>query len=276
MDDRRAAIYRILFDIQPATVRQIFYQCTVHGVIEKTELGYRKVQNDSVEMRKAGTIPYSWITDSTRMQRKPTSYTSFSHALYETQKFYRKDLWHRNPSYCEIWIEKDALQGVVIDVTSEYDVPLMSARGYASLSFLHSSAEAIAARKKPAYIYHLGDYDPSGVGAAVAIGKTLREMAPQSDIHFERVAVTPAQIEMWNLPTRPTKTSDSRAKNFGSDISVELDVIPPNTLRALVKECIERHISEDELEVLKAAEESERDILKTVFVDAVESYGAGP
>ena len=56
-------------------------------------------------------------------------------------------------SYVEIWLEKDALAGVVYPVTSMYDVPLMVARGYASLSFLYSAAEAINELDVPAYIY---------------------------------------------------------------------------------------------------------------------------
>lgn len=272
VEDRRSALYRLLFDCNPMTVRQVFYQASVRGIVEKTEAGYTKVQTDLVFMRKEGMMPYSWLADATRWMRRTKSHDSFAHALYETAKFYRKNLWTKNPSYVEVWIEKDALAGIVFDVTEEYDVPLMSARGYASLSFMHSSAEAITAAKKPAFIYHLGDFDPSGVNAAETIGKTLREMAPRADIHFQRVAVTPMQIEEWNLPTRPTKTTDSRAKTFGSDVSVELDAIDPDMLRALVQACIEQHISEDELRVLKAAEESERGILGTIFKDAVESY----
>ena len=109
-----------------------------------------------------------------------------------------------------------------------YDVPLMVARGYASLSFLHSAAEAINELYVPAYIYHLGDFDPSGVNAGEKIEETLRELAPDAEIIFERIAVTPEQIEEWSLPTRPTKASDSRAKTFGSAISVELDAIAPD------------------------------------------------
>ena len=97
-----------------------------------------------------------------------------------------------------------------------YDVPLMVARGYASLSFLHSAAEDINELDVPAFIYHLGDFDPSGVNAGEKIEETLRELAPDAEIIFERIAVTPEQIEEWGLPTRPTKASDSRAKGFGS------------------------------------------------------------
>src|SRR5262249_36170020 len=105
------------------------------------------------------------------------------------------------------------------------DVPLMVARGYASLSFLYGAAEAINELDVPEYIYHLGDFDPSGVNAGEKIEETLRELAPDADIYFERLAVTAEQIAEWNLPTRPTKASDTRAKNLGSAISVELDAI---------------------------------------------------
>ena len=39
-----ASLVAIVEEIQPATVRQVFYQATVRGLIEKTELGYDKVQ----------------------------------------------------------------------------------------------------------------------------------------------------------------------------------------------------------------------------------------
>jgi hypothetical protein len=114
---------------------------------------------------------------------------------------------------------KDALSGVVYPVTDMYDVPLMVARGYASLSFLYSAAEYINTLDVPTCIYHLGDFDPSGVHAGEKIDETLRKMAPDAEIHFERIAVTPAQIAEWDLPTRPTKKSDARSKNFGDDPS---------------------------------------------------------
>jgi hypothetical protein len=142
-----------------------------------------------------------------------------------------------------------------------FDVPLMVARGYASLSFLYNAAEAINELNIPAHIYHLGDFDPSGVNAGEKIEETLRELAPDAEIYFERIAVTPEQIADWDLPTRPTKKSDTRAKRFDSDLSVELDAIPPDRMRALVEEAINRHLPQDQFEVLKAAEESEREII---------------
>jgi len=211
-------------------------------------------------MRRAGELPYNWLADNTRWQRKPRTFNSVEDALRDTAAFYRKNLWADADCYVEIWLEKDALAGVVFPVTALYDVPLMVARGYASLSFLYSAAEAINELVVPAYIYHFGDFDPSGVNAGEKIEETLRELAPDAEIYFERIAVTPEQIAEWDLPTRPTKASDTRSKNFG-EISVELDAIEPNQLRAIVQAAIERHLPQEQFEILKVAEESERDLI---------------
>src|SRR5262249_4045340 len=191
--------------------------------------------------------------------------------LNNTSRFYRRDLWAAMSVYVEVWCEKDALAGVLMEETETYDVPLMVARGYASLSFLHSAAMAISAKDKPAYIYHFGDYDPSGVDAARDIEAKLRRYAPGAEIHFQRPAVTREQVEQWNLPTRPTKQTDTRAKKFGSATSVELDAIPARQLRTLVRDCIERHVDQQKLRILRTAEEPEGELLKKWAT----TYGGG-
>jgi len=260
VERRRAALFDIISAMKPMTVRQVFYQATVRDLVEKSEAGYTKVQTDLVQMRRAGALPYDWLPDNTRWQRKPRTFSSVEHALAETARFYRKSLWDNADAYVEVWLEKDALSGVIMPVTSLYDVPLMVARGYASLSFLHSAAEYINGLEVPTYIYHLGDYDPSGVNAGEKIESTLREMAPDAEIYFERIAVTETQIKTWNLPSRPTKTSDTRSRGFG-DISVELDAIKPDLLRAVVQDAIEEHLPADQFRVLKVAEASERELI---------------
>jgi hypothetical protein len=260
VEQRRDTFHNLVEEAQPATVRQIYYLATVAGLVPKTENGYNIVQTDLTLMRRTGDFPYGWLADSTRWQRKPNTFGSVQEALEETARLYRKDLWRDADCYVEVWLEKDALSGVVYPVTSLFDVPLMIVRGYASLSFLHEAAEYIAGLDVPAYIYHLGDYDPSGQDAARAIEESLREMAPDAEIHFERLAVTPGQIAHWRLPTRPTKETDSRSKGFGA-VSVELDAIPPGRLRALVQVAIERHLPPDQLEVLRVAEKSEQGLI---------------
>lgn len=257
MEHLAEELLKLVEQAKPCTVRQIYYLATVQGLVEKTEAGYARVQRMLVDLRRDGALPYDWIADNTRWQRRPTTYRDPSEAIAEVARFYRKSLWTEADCYVEVWLEKDALSGVIWPVINDYDVPLMVARGYASLSFLHSAASYIDDLEVPAYIYHLGDYDPSGVDAGKKIEQTLRELAPRAEIHFERLAVKPEQIRAWNLPGRPTKTSDSRAKGF-APVSVELDAIPPNRLRRLVEVAIEQHLPDEQLKVLKVAEESER------------------
>jgi hypothetical protein len=264
----RQAIVEILDDQQPMTVRQMFYALTVRGVIAKTEGEYhRTVVRLLTEMRHAGDIPFHYIADNTRWQRKPSTFYDLDSFLTTAASAYRRNLWEGSGVYLEVWLEKEALAGVVADVTARYDVPLMVSRGYSSVSFLHSAAETIEAYAKydvPSHIYHFGDLDPSGVDIARDIERKLRRYAPSADIHFERVAVTRELALAWNLPTRPTKRTDSRARRFRGD-SVELDAIPPDQLRDLVAGVIERHVDPEQVKVLLAAEESERKHLQRMI-----------
>lgn len=260
MDLRRLKLVRIVQAGKPMTVRQVFYQATIAGVVEKTEAGYAKVQRALVELRHDGLISWNSIADHTRWQRKPRSFSDPKEALIHTANLYRKAVWDDLPVYVEVWLEKDALAGVVYPITSQFDVPLMVTRGYSSITFLHQAAADILEIGKPTFIYQLGDHDPSGVDAAHKIRDGLLSYADGAEIHFERIAVTPAQIERMKLPTRPTKKSDTRAKGFEGD-SVELDAIDPGILRALVRAAIEGHIPRAAFDALKAAEASEREAL---------------
>lgn len=265
MDAIRDALYLILEADHPMTVRQVFYQAVTRDVIDKTEGEYKQtVVRLLSAMRREGELPFGWIADNTRWMRKPDSYGSLHEMLEITKEAYRRALWRDQAVYVEVWLEKDALAGVLYQETSEWDVPLMVTRGYPSLSYLHDAAEAIAARGKPAYIYFFGDHDPSGRDITRATEAGLREFAPDAEIHFERVAVTEHQIMLYNLPTRPTKTTDSRSKGFIGE-SVEVDAIPPAKLRAIARYCIEHHIDRRVLEQTRATEDQERATLARVL-----------
>jgi hypothetical protein len=139
----------------------------------------------------------------------------------------------------------------------------MVAKGYTSKSFAYEAAKHIATQQRPAYIYHLGDSDPSGEDAARDVEAKLRRYAPDAEIHFKRVAVLNEQIERWNLPLRPNKPGDSRTKKFHRQAgSVELDAIPAHELRKLVRDCIELHVDDDLHTALKTAQDGEQKYLK--------------
>lgn len=260
-------LYNILDMDHPQTVRGVFYQAVSKGIIEKTETEYKNVVVRLLgEMRKDGHLSYDWLADSTRWMRKPRTYSGLEAAMKDSWEYYRKSLWHDQPVYIEVWMEKEALAGVIYQETALWDVPLMITRGYPSLSFLHTAGEAINSIGKVTYIYYFGDYDPSGLDISRKVEEGLREYASDTVIYFERIAVTPQQIQDWSLPTRPTKKTDTRAKNFKGE-SVELDAVPAKQLRKLVSECIAQHIDQETIERIELAERAEKETLENIILD---------
>lgn len=255
------SLFEIAERLRPLTVRGLFYQAEIAGLIPKTERGYRRVQRATVEMRRAGRLPYAWLTDGTRLRQRPRTWRNAGEAARATAQFYRRTLWGAGSPSIELWVEKEALSGVLWPVADEWDVPLYPARGYSSLTFLHGAAEELRTAGRPAFIYHLGDHDPSGVDAAHKIERELRRLAPEVPIHFERLAVLPEQIQRWNLPTRPTKASDPRSRSWEGE-SVELDAIPAPDLRKLAEAAILRHIDLRALDAAMVAEASESELLE--------------
>lgn len=261
----RDAVIELTDEFEVMTVRQIFYQLVSRGVVPKTENGgYRPVQTQVLKMRRERLLPWSFIADGTRWIRKPESHDSVEDALKATQRAYRRNLWRSQRVRIEVWLEKDALAGVVSDVTEKWDVALMVSRGTSSATFLYSAAQE--AREAWAHgietvVYALYDFDAAGKRAARAIHRGLVEHAPDVPIRFERLAVTADQIAEWQLPTRPAKRSDPEAAKFGSE-AVELDAIPPDKLLELVEDAIETHVDIDAWKIEQHYEQSERQLLE--------------
>ena len=258
----REAVSDLTERFKRMTVRQVFYQLETMRVVAKTEGGYRQVQKQLADMRRQGLLRWTFITDGTRWQRKPSSHTDAKSYIESFSRSYRRDLWQEQGLRIEFWLEKDALADVVWDATNKWDVSLMVSRGQSSLSFLHSAArEAERAWEEDGLetvIYALYDYDAGGDRAFRKIESDLPEFAPHTPIKVERLAVTAGQITAWSLPTRPPKKSDPEAKKWGSKPAVELDAIDPTTLTALVEAAIESHVDADAWRVQKAVEAEER------------------
>jgi hypothetical protein len=248
----------ILREQAPMTSRGTFYAASVIGAVPKTEAGYKKVQKALVKMRLCNVIPWRWITDGTRWRRGAETFDGVEDALHETARLYRRSLWDRAPEIVEIWLEKEALAGVILPVCDRWTVDLMVCKGYPSLSYLAEAAEHARGRRKPLRIYYLGDLDPSGKDIPRNIRSRLSEFSV--DYSLIELAVNREQVTAWNLPTRPTKSTDSRAKEFSGD-SVELDAIPADRLRELVDDAINAHVDQHEVEILQSVEEEERRVL---------------
>lgn len=184
-------------------------------------------------------------------------------------EFYRRDYWSDSPVSVEVWLEKDALAGVLVPVVvEECGLDLHVTRGYASVTYLQSAADFIRRDGRATYVYLLTDFDPSGLGIAETVASELVRRSSPVEVRAERLAVDREQIDAWELPTRPTKTSDSRSREFVREHgtgSVELDAIPPDTLRILVRKAVERHMDPERLRVMRLAEEQEREGLRNIW-----------
>jgi hypothetical protein len=265
-----AALVEIVAKIEPATVRQVFYQAVVRGLVPKDEArGYKLVQRRLLKLRESAEIPYGWITDNVRIVRGHNRYEGPEDYARVAAEFYRRDYWTESPVNVEVWLEKDALAGVLEPVVlEECGLDLHVTRGYASVSYLESAAGFIRRDGRPSHVYLLTDFDPSGLGIAETVTVELMNRSYPTEVYVERLAVNREQIDEYQLPTRPTKTTDSRARKFIQRHgigSVELDAIPPAVLRSLVRRSIERHMDPDKLRVMKLAEVQERDGLREVW-----------
>jgi len=259
------AITRVFARLQMQIgVRSLFYQlASVEQVIPKTEKAYNVVCNYVSDMRLRGWLAWRCITDESRLYFTQQTYSGIGEALDHVSMSYRKDLWQDRQDVVQIWIEKLGLAGTIRPITYQYDVSLLPVRGYNSLTFLHQTAEEIKEANRAGkrfFIYHFGDYDPSGVNAAETIEDSLQSLGA-GNFNFERMAITRQQIAEYSLPTRPTKRSDTRSKGFAGD-SCELDALDPRILRDLTERCILNHIDKPELEYLKELEEMERQQLQ--------------
>lgn len=260
MADLDAAIYAAVSTEHPVTLRGVYYRAVSAGAVDKTEAGYRVVGRQLVKLRRSGVIPYAWITDGTRLMRKPASFSDVDSMLADAAASYRRAMWENQSAAVIVLSEKDAISGAVYPVTAEYDVELGITRGYTSETFVYSVAADVIANDadyRTTYLYQLGDHDPSGVDGWRDFTRKVLEFAKGCAVEFERLAVTPEQIIEYDLPTRPTKRSDTRAAGFVGE-SVEVDAIPAPTLRQIVRDAIERHIDPDRLRITRLVEEQER------------------
>jgi 5S rRNA maturation endonuclease (ribonuclease M5) len=177
---------------------------------------------------------------------------------------YRQDYWRDADEYVEVWVEKEAMVGVLKPVVlDEFGLDLYVTRGFPSITYLQEAAEDINLEDRPIYVYVLTDFDPYGRNIAERIEEEFIERCPDAELYVQRIAVTGEQIGLYSLPTRPTKKSRRKGathyeRTHGA-VSVELDAFPPNVLRQIVTERIERHMDPWQLQQMRMVEREERE-----------------
>ena len=242
--------------------------------VEKTESGYRQVQQRLAVMRRAGRIPYGWITDATRAGFHVDTFDSPGEFLRSVAALYRGNLWASSAHYCEVWTESRSLAGVVQELCRELAVSLYPAGGFASLTLTYNAAQYIereASGKDSAIVFYVGDYDPAGVLIDQSIEAELREhLPPGFPLEFHRIAVNAAQVAEYDLPTKPRKAGEVRRQDITE--TVEAEAMPAATLRELLRSSIEGLLPDRALDVVRVVEREERDGLEHM-AELLEHHG---
>ncbi len=230
IDEYMSAGYRM-------TLRQLYYQFVSRDLFANVNKNYRMLATTISNGRLAGLVDWHAIEDRGRVVDVPGEWGSIDEILEQAVDQFRLSRWNTQPQYAELWVEKQALAGVLEPLASEMHVPLMVNKGDSSQSSRFESAERFCRRDKPKVVFYLGDLDPSGEDMVRDIRERLH-MFGVRDLTVSKLALTMDQVEEYDPPPNPTKIADPRAQAFideFGDSCWEVDALPPNTLEALIR-----------------------------------------
>jgi len=226
------------------TLRQLFYQFVSRGYIANTEASYKRVGDVMSDARRAGLIDWFAIVDRTRFVRSLSHWNDARAVMISALKGFHTDKWKAQPCRPEVWIEKDALVGVIQGVCQKWDVPYFSCRGYVSDSEMWRASMRFYSRKSNGQnpvVIHLGDHDPSGLDMTRDIEDRLRLFTFGQIGDVRRVALNYDQVELYNPPPNPAKLTDSRCQEYiaeHGEYSWELDALSPPVLAKIIEDTI--------------------------------------
>ncbi len=225
------------------TLRQLYYQLVSKNIIKNKENEYKRLSKVMTDARYQGVISWKALEDRTRSLRSMNHWTSPAEIIESASQSFRHDLWQHQKIRVEVWVEKDALIGVLGPVCDRNDVAYFSCRGNASASEMWEASQRLRGYEshgQQPWILYLGDHDPSGVDMTRDVQDRLGEF--RSSAIVKRLALNLDQIQRWNPPPQPAKTSDSRYNRYvretGKRQSWELDALEPATLANLVEKAI--------------------------------------
>lgn len=222
------------------TLRQLYYQFVARDILSNTQKSYSRLGRIINDGRMNGLVDWSVIEDRTRFLRGNANWNSPYDLLDYYAPNFTIDMWKGQDYKVEVWIEKDALVGVIEDVCQNNDVDYFACRGYVSQSELYKAGRRIYRRKtfgQKTVVIHLGDHDPSGIDMTRDNHQRL-ELFSEGEVIVHRIALNEDQINQYNPPPNPAKLTDSRAKNYIKNFgyqSWELDALEPRVMRELIQ-----------------------------------------
>ena len=257
------------------TLRQLYYQFVARDLLENTERNYKKLGEVVSNARLAGLIDWDAIEDRTRQLKSLAHWNGPSDIINAAYQSFRIDKWDNQPNRVEVWVEKDALVGVLERVCNRYDVSYFACRGYVSQSEMYSAAKRFERywhRGQSVTVLHLGDHDPSGIDMTRDIESRVLMFLEGLDCSVNRLALNWEQIELYNPPPNPAKTTDARFQSYQQDYgneSWELDALEPSVIDQLIEDHI-LDLRDDDLWDIKVSEEAE---YKSMLREVVFEWG---
>lgn len=233
------------------TLRQLYYQFVARDVLPNKQRSYDNLGSLISDARLAGLIDWDAIEDRTRFLRGHTTFDHPSQSVESALRRYRIDMWRGQDARVEVWIEKDALIGVIERVCGKWDIDFFACRGYASQSELYTAGVRIRDRwryeQQDTIVLHLGDHDPSGCDMTRDNEDRL-SMFAQRPVNVIRIALNMNQVEQYDPPPNPCKLTDTRSgpyiERHGSE-SWELDALEPRVIAELIEGEVEQVIDFD-------------------------------
>ncbi len=219
------------------TLRQLYYQLVAHGIFENLQKNYAKLSDLLGEARMSGLVDWEVIEDRIRVPKFPNQFDDIKNGIDTLARVYRLDRWQNQANYVEVWVEKDALSGVLEPITNDFHVRLLVNRGYSSISAIHDAAMRFLEeeKEKSCFVFYFGDFDPSGEDMVRDIDTRLLEFG--CSVEVRKIALTMEQIREYNPPPNPAKTTDPRSGEYISqhgEESWELDALQPSALNDLL------------------------------------------
>lgn len=249
------------------TLRQLYYQFVSRDLLPNKQTEYKRLGSIINDARLAGLIDWSAIEDRTRNVRTHPSWETPADIIESAASGYAEDLWEGQEYRPEVWIEKDALLGVIEPVCSRYRIPYFACRGYTSQSEQYRAGKRFArhidAGLTPLVI-HLGDHDPSGIDMTRDNFDRLT-MFSRSEVEVRRIALNMDQIRKHRPPPNPAKETDSRSSGYIAKYgnkSWELDALDPTVIDRLIAAEVQDVLDTSAWENAVAKEMKRRKFLK--------------
>ena len=250
------------------TLRQLYYQFVSRDLMANKQSEYKRLGSIINDARLAGHIDWDAIEDRTRGKKSNTHWKDPGHIINACRWSFQLDRWEGQPYRPEVWIEKEALSGVISSICDELDVTYFACKGYASASEMWRASRRFKKyrdQNQIPIIIHLGDHDPSGLDMTEDIWK--RQDIFIGDMKVNRIALNFDQIEEYRPPPNPTKLTDSRAKEYMNQYgnsSWELDALEPRVIRQLIRDTVTPLIDQDKMDVVLAQEQEYKDVIEKV------------